>query len=265
MTADSSEVTINNVVNFSYFDAINRRYWDQRFSFDNFNTNPVTSAVGGGAATGAAGDNNAMATRFGLFEWFVIGTQTTLAPVIDSFGLDFSMTGTTGQGIELCQGVTALSVASFIIGTDVAFYMRAEFKVATIVGCDPLIIGFRKVQAFDATLANYTDFVSIGIDATASATTIQIETQKTTAGVVITDTTDVVVDGDVIRLAIFVDAKGNVTYTLNDSAPTVIAAYQFTNNLTVIPFIRFTEGAVTTAQASCDWYEVGFTQEPFIA
>lgn len=262
----SSQVTPNNVIDYNFFDAINRRYWDQRYSFDNFNTNPVTSKVGGGAATGTAGDNNVMVTRFGLFEWFVIGTQTILAPSLDAFGLNLVQdAAAAGDGIELCQGVTALSVANFLVGTDKPFYMRCEFKVQDASGCNPLIIGLRKVQAFDATLANYTDFVSIGIVGTANPNTLQIQTQKTTAGVVTTNTTQTVADGAVFRLAIYVEQDGTVTYTINDAAPTVTAAYTFTDGLNVIPFVRFTQAADLTTQASCDWYEIGFTPEAFVA
>jgi hypothetical protein len=266
MTADSSEVTINNVVNFSYFDAINRRYWDQRFSFDNFNTNPVTSKVGGGAATGVAGDNNILTTRFGLFEWFVIGTQTILAPKIDAFGLNLVQdAAVAGDGIELCQGVTALSVATYIVGTDPAFYMRCTFKVQDASGTNPLIIGFRKVAAFNATLSSYTDFVSIGIVGTANPNTIKTQTQVASGGVVTTDTTQTVADGAITTFAIYVDAKGAVTYTINDAPPTVIVGYTFTAGTNVIPFVRFTQAADITTQASCNWYEVGFTAEPFVA
>lgn len=260
----SSQVTPNNVIDYNFFDAINRTYWDQRYSFDNFAVNPVTSKVGGGAATGTAGDNNAMVTRFGLFEWFVIGTQTILAPSLDSFGLNLVQDAAAGgDGIELCQGVTTLSRANFLVGTDKPFYMRCEFKVQDASGCNPLIIGLRKVQGFDATLANYTDFVSIGIVGTAGH--LQIQTQKSTGGVVTTDTTQIVADGGVFRVAIYVEQDGSVTYTVNDSAPTVTAAYTFTTGLNVIPFVRFTQSADLTTQASCDWYEIGFTPEPFVA
>lgn len=262
----SSQVTPNNVIDYNFFDAINRRYWDQRYSFDNFNTNPVTSKVGGGAATGVAGDNNVMVTRFGLFEWFVIGTQTILAPKIDTFGLNLgSQDQTAGDGIELCQGVTALSVANFLVGTDKAFYMRCEFKVDDTSGVNPLIIGLRKVQAYDATLANYTDFVSIGLVGTSNPGKLQIQTQKTTGGVVTTDTTQTVADSVVYRVAIYVSHLGIVTYTINDADPVVTAAYTFTTGLNVIPFIRMTQAADLAAQASCDWYEIGFTPEPFVA
>ena len=38
---------------YQYSDAINRRYWDQNYWFDNFSVNPVTSAVGGAQGTTA--------------------------------------------------------------------------------------------------------------------------------------------------------------------------------------------------------------------
>ena len=47
-------------------------------------------AVGGGAATGVAGDNNVLYTQFGQYEWNVIGTRTILAPKLDTFGFKSS-------------------------------------------------------------------------------------------------------------------------------------------------------------------------------
>lgn len=244
--------------NYRYSDAINRRYWDGKYFYDNFQVQPITAKVGGGAATGTAGDNNVLYTPFGAYEWNVIGTQTILAPSLDTFGLNLVQDNTSGDGIELCMGQTALSPAAFIIGTDAAFFMRAQFKVQDASGCNPLIIGFRKAQAFDATLANYTDFASIGIVGTANPNTVQLQTQVNTGGVVTTNTTNTVADGDTFSVRILVSAAGVVTYQLNNQTPTTVAAYTFTNGLTVIPFIRFTEAADITTQASCNYFEVGY-------
>jgi hypothetical protein len=241
-----------------YSDAINRRVWDNKYFFDNFQVNPVTAKVAGGAATGTAGDNNVLFTRNNAYEWFVIGTQTILAPSLDSFGLNLVQDNTAGDGIELCMGVTALSPACFIIGTDAAFFFTCEFKVQDASGVNPLIIGFRKVAAFDATLANYTDFASIGIVGTANPNTIKIQTQIATGGVVTTDTTQTVADGATFRVSVKVSSTGVVTYLVNSAAPTVTAAYTFATALSVIPFVRFTEAADITTQASCDYFEIGF-------
>lgn len=241
---------------YRYSDVINRRYWDNKYYFDNFIINPVTSAVGGGAATGVAGDNNVLFTQNEAYEWNVIGTQTILAPKLDDFGLNLVQDNTAGNGIELCAGQTALSPLAFTINQDPAFFFECQIKVQDVSGANPLIIGFRKVQAFDATLSNYTDFAAIGIVGTAAK--IQTETQIASGGVTITDTTQVAIDGAVLILTINVSSAGVVTYQLNGSIPTVVAAFTFAANTIVIPFIRFVEAADITTQASINYFECGF-------
>lgn len=241
---------------YQYSQSINRRYWDNKYWFDNFQVNPVTAAVGGGAATGTAGDNNALYSAVGQYEWNVIGTQTILAPKLDTFGLNLVQDNTAGDGIELCMGQTALSPMAFTIGSQAAFFLQAVFQVEDVSGANPLIIGFRKVQAFDATLANYTDFVSIGIVGTGGD--IQTVTQLNTGGAVTTDTTQNAADGVAFQLKIMVSATGVVTYQYNYATPTVVAAFTFDSGDVVIPFIRFTEAADITTQAATNYLECGF-------
>lgn len=242
---------------YQYSDSINRRYWDQNYWFDDFQVNPVTSAVGGGAATGTAGDNNVLFTQFGQYEWNVIGTQTILAPKLDAFGLNLVQDATSGDGIELCMGQTILSPMAFTIG-EPAFFVQAQFKVEDVTGCNPLIIGLRKAQAFNATLASYTDFATIGIVGTAGH--IQIQTQVNTGGVTTTDTTQIAVDGAVFQVKIKVSSSGVVTYEYNYAQPTVIpvASFQFDSGDVVIPFIRFTQAADLTTQAASNYLEMGY-------
>ena len=241
---------------YNYSDSINRRYWDQDYWFDNFTVNPVTSAVGGGAATGVAGDNNVLFTQFGQYEWNVIGTQTILAPKLDTFGLNLVQDNTAADGIELCVGQTILSPCAFTINQDAAFFVQAVFKVQDVSGINPLILGLRKAQAFDATLANYTDFAAIGIVGTAAK--IQTETQLNTGGVVTTDSTQTATDGSIIQFKIKVSSTGVVTYEYNYAQPTVVAAFQFDSGDVVIPFIRSVEAADITTQASINYFEMGF-------
>ncbi len=243
---------------YQYSQAINRRYWDSSYWFDNFKVNPVTSAVGGGAATGVAGDRNVLMTQFGQYEWNVIGTQTILAPSLDSFGLNLVQDNAAGDGIELCMGQTALSPCAKTIGSDAAFFFQAVFKIEDASGANPLIIGLRKVQAFNATLANYTDFVSIGIVGTANPNTLQIQTQLNTGGVVTTNTTQTVADNATIQLKIKVSSTGVVTYEYNYGAPVVVAAFTFDTGDVVIPFIRFIEATDIDTQTSMNFLEYGF-------
>lgn len=246
--------TVINTYHFS--DAINRRSWDQKYLFDNFAVNPMSSKLGGGAPSGAAGDTNILYTAFGQYEQTVIGTQTVLAPSIDSFGLNLAQSATASSGSEITAGQTALSNFAFTVGEQAAFFLQSVFQIATAAGCNPLLIGFRKIQAFSASLASYTDFASIGIVGTAGH--VQTQTQLASGGLVATDTTNIATDGSTVEFRINVSSTGVVTYQYNYQPPTVVAAFTFNSGDIVIPFVRFTEGATPTIQASCNYLECGF-------
>lgn len=241
---------------YQYSQSINRRYWDNRYLLDDFAVNPVTAKVGGGAATGTAGDNNVLFTQFGQYEWNVIGTQTILAPSLDAFGLNLVQDNTSGDGIELCAGQTALCPYAFTVGSDAAFFVAGAFKVQDVSGINPLIIGFRKAAAFNATLSSYTDFAVIGIVGTAAK--IETQTQLASGGVTTTDTTQTATDGAVHQFKVTVDANGNVTYQFNYDPPTVVAAFKFAAGTVLIPFVRSVEASDITTQASCNYLECGF-------
>lgn len=246
---------------YQYSDSINRRVWDGTYWEDNFMVQPISAKVGGGAATGTAGDNNVLYTANGEYEYFVIGTQTTLAPAMDTTngGLNLVATATSGQGFEFNWGQTTFSPRAFTIGSSPAFFMQAKFIVQDVSGINPLIIGFRKAQAFDATLANYTDFASIGIIGTANPNTIQTSTQLNTGGVVTTNTTQTIADGVAFQLALYVSAAGVVTYQYNYNTPTVVAATAMTFDTgdVVIPFIRATVAADVTTFATMQFCNGG--------
>lgn len=242
---------------FRYSDAINRRYWDQKYFFDSLQVQPISAKVGGGAATGTAGDNNVLYTKFNAFEYWVLGTQTTLAPSLDAFGLNLAMTGTTNQGLELNQGETAVSPALYTIGTSNAFFMRCEFQINDVTKVNPFIMGFRKIQTFTATLASYTDFATIGIVGTAGH--LQTKTQVATGGVTTTDSGVLAVNATSYSLGLYVDGSGNVTYQINDQPVAALTAvpFQFANATQVVPFLVLTD-ITTVTQASIRNYEVGF-------
>lgn len=189
-------------------------------------------------------------------EQTIIGTQTVLVPSIDDFGLNLAQSATASSGSEITMGQTALSPAAFTTGEQPAFFLQAVFKIATAAGCNPLLIGFRKAQAFNASLASYTDFVSIGIVGTAGH--VQLQTQLASGGLVTTDTTNIATDASIVAFRINVSATGVVTYQYNYQSPIVVAAFTFNPGTIVIPFVRFTEGATPTTQASCNYLESGF-------
>ena len=114
-------------------------------------------------------------------------------------------------------------------------------------GAAPYVIGFRKSEANNATFANYTDYAAIGMNAGSSVTNIVTMTELNSGGQTVTDTTDAWGgDGSNNTLRVLVDASGNVTYTINGSAPSASAAFQFDTPDVVCPFIHLFHSANPT-------------------
>ena len=242
---------------YRYSDVINRRYWD-RYFFSNMSVNPVVTKVGGGAAAGGSAETDVWTDSKSIFEQYVIVGNTNIGPKLDgSFGLNLAPDATSTHGVEYGTGITPQNNYNFLIDTSgnttPAFFIKGVFKVATVAGCT-LELGFRKQQAYATALATYTDFASFG----SIAGEFESQTQIATAGVVTTDSTQAATDATQFEIGVLVDAYGNVTYTLNGQKPTVVAAYQFANALTVVPFLRIIQNATTTATASCNYFECGF-------
>ena len=242
---------------YRYSDVINRRYWDKYF-FSNMSINPVVAKLGGGAAAGGSGETDIMTDSKSIFEFYNIVGNTNKGPQLDgSFGLNLAADATSTHGVEYNTGVTPQNNFTFVIDTSgnttPAFFLKGVFQLATAAGAT-LLMGFRKVQANNATYADYTDFASIGL----VAGEFETETQIATAGVITTDTTEAATNATPFEIAVFVDNQGNVTYQINGSPPTVAVAYQFANGLTVMPYLRIIQNSTTTATASCNYFECGF-------
>lgn len=225
-----------NVSKYQYKDAIQRRYWDEKYVFENFQQNPVYSSKTGGAATGTAGDENVLMLPTTAFEYHVLGTQTIVAPVITASGLDMgSMDQTANDGLELNHGILSSQIPSFEIGADTGFFLRTRFSIADVSGTDDCAIGFRKVEANQANIDDYADMAVLNV----IAGDIKIETIVGSAATVTTDTTDNWADTETHELQVNVSAAGVVTYLIDGVAPTTTAAYTFTDGLNVMPFFYF--------------------------
>ena len=242
---------------YRYSDVISRRYWDKYF-FSSMSINPVISKLGGGAAAGGSGETDIWTDAKSIFEYYNIVGNTNLGPKLDgSYGLNLAADATSTHGVEYGTGVTPQNNFSFLIDTSgnttPAFFLQGQFNVATVAGCT-IEMGFRKLAAYNATLSSYTDFVAIG----SIAGEFESQTQLASGGVITTDTTQAAVDATQMVLKVLVDSMGNVTYQVNGAAPVVSVAYQFQNNITVIPFLRIVQNVTTTATASCNYFECGF-------
>jgi hypothetical protein len=225
------------------------------------NVNPANVLVGGGAAAGASAEVDVMIDNKNAFEYFNIVGNTNIGPKLDgSFGLNLAADATATHGVEYDTGITPQNPFTFTIdntgATTPAFFLKGIFKIATVAGATgcTLAMGFRKLAARNATMSNYTDFATIGTLAGEYKTV----TNLAAAGTITTDTTVATVNAAIFEIAVFVDAFGNVTYQLNGATPPVVVPYQFANGLVVMPFLRVTQAASTTATASCNYFECGF-------
>lgn len=242
-----------NIKKFQYHQAIPRRYWDLRSNCELFDSNPVSAKIGGGAAGGAAGDENVLVTPRSSHEYHILGTQTITAPKIIAGGLDLgSMDQTADDGLELNTGLLSSNPFSYKVGTDAGFYVRVRTSIENVSGTDDFAMGFRKVEANNA-LDSYSDFAVIN----AISGDIYTETNKGGAGTVSTDTTDNWADTEEKWVEIQVSAAGVVSYLVNNQAPTTLVDYTFTDALTLIPFIYFLQDTDIAGEVPVQW-EYGF-------
>ena len=240
---------------------------------DNANaTLSLTKVPAVSSNAGSLGQVSVMITSKNDFEYYNIVANNNIGPSLDgSFGLNLAADAISGHGVEYDTGITPQNNYKFVINTNPfapplnpgngpnppprAFFVKAQFKVATVGGVNPLIVGFRVLAARSQTL-NYASFASIGISGTAGH--IQTLTNLSSAGVITTDTTELAVDATMFEIAVFVDIFGKVTYEVNGQPATVVVPYQFPNGAIVIPFIRVVQSSTTTATASCNYFECGY-------
>lgn len=216
-----------------------------------------SNANTGAAPSGSTGDVNLMHLNDGLFgetmEQFIMGAgQTIIAPRMTTSGLLVSLDLTDDEGAEYNWGARANARHVFTAGTD-AFFLEWNFTLADVTGCDPVGIGFRKVEANNGTLESYTDFAFIGVSESDNSALITIKTRLNSGAVTNTNTTDAWADGETHRLAILVDAAGAVTYTIDGAAPTATAAFSFDATDTIMPFWHGLHG--TTSPGAWNWVD----------
>lgn len=204
-------------------------------TYETFQSNPVTAAVAGGAASGTAGVANVMAFEQTVFEYAALGTQTITAPSITAAGLNIGMDQTDNDGMQMGHGITSRSKHAYTIGTTPDFFIRAKFTIAVVAGTDDCAIGFRKTGAYAGNIDDYTDMATLNV----IAGDIKIETILNNAATVTTDTTQNWADTETHTLEVKVSQTGVVTYLIDGLPPTVTAAYTFDSGDVVVPFFFF--------------------------
>jgi hypothetical protein len=217
---------------------------DRRYTFEEFEVRPVCAAASGAAASGTTSATNVMLFPETAFEYHIKGAgQTIVAPVLTANGLDIGLDQASTEGVEITQGITARSPGAFVVGTDAAFFFSCKIKVEDASGCNPLVAGFRKAEAYQTTVAAYADYAAIGIIGTANPNTIKTTTEAAGGGNTDTDTTNTWADAAAKTLTVKVSAAGVVTYQINGVAPTTVVAFSFTAGDVLVPFVFFLNAA----------------------
>lgn len=243
--------------NYRYSDAISRNFWDQNYQYENWKQSPITAAKAGGATSGTA--VNVLYTPLIQLEYAPIGTQTTLAPAIVTVSealsaLNIGMTQTNNIGAEFCPGILNSNHMAFEVGEAAAIFFRVKFSIEDVSGTDDCAIGFRSVEAYQAAIDDYQNIAVLNV----ISGNITIETILAGAATVSTDTTQNWADGETHQLKVLVSNTGVVTYTIDNAAPTVTAAYTFTDGLYIVPFFYFLNDTDLAGQVNILEWECGY-------
>lgn len=192
-----------------------------------------------------------------------LGAGQTLPPDMTATGLDISGDETADEGYECVSHVLGATGSPLTIGTTPAFYFKVTINVADVSGSDDLQCGLRKIEPIEAGVDDYTDFVSLGWNASANPAAIKIETANDNAATVSTDTTDTIADGVNLTMKFLVSSAGVVTYqhdadtTGTLEAPDTTAAYTFDDGDLVHPFCRTLQNTDLTGEVNILDWEVG--------
>ena len=229
-----------------------------KYVFDDFRDDVVAvKRLGAGAATGTAGDRNIMMTRAALYEYHIKGTQTILGPVKTAVGLDISLDQTDNDGVEYTHGILARGQTAYTLGTDGAVTFRVKMKIADVSGTDDLLVGFRKAEAYQASVDDYDEMAALNV----ILGDIKIETILNNAATTTTDTTNDWADAATKTLTVKIAAARTVTYQIDGAAPLVTAAFTFDSGEVVVPFLFFLQATTSPGIVELIEWECGLDAE----
>jgi|GEM_PF-1214149 hypothetical protein len=227
------------------------------------NSIPVMSASTGGTAAVTINTANVWSIPQwgGYFEQYNTTVSSAIAPTLSTTagnGLNIdTIGGAASKTIEITEGNSVNSKNAFVTGTSAAFYVQASFNVAIIADVTDLYVGFRKVQAYQATVpAGYTDYATMGVHGISGL--LESQTQVGSGGNIITSSTQSITAATTFTIRVNVNAAGVVTYLINGAVPSASAAYTFTSASTVIPYIIYTTPAGGHAEVDLVNYQCGF-------
>ncbi len=218
-----------------------------------FNTRPTAHAlIGYGTPVGTTNVANVMNTGANNFEYANIGTQTILAPTFSVDGYDISFDQTSGDGIEITRGINALSPSAIVVGADKA-YFEFRVSVADVSGLAELAVGFRKEQAYQVAIDNYTDMAVLNVQ----GGTINLETILNNGATVTTNTGEAMADGETITLRVEVYTDGTCRYFVDGVRVLASNTFTFDNGDVLVPFVQLVHSADVAGAVNAKYWKDG--------
>ena len=230
-------------------------YIDPRKKVIKFKTQPIATQTDGSIASGTSGETNVMVFPNANLEYVIKGTETLTVPALSTTGLNVALDQAVDEGLEISDGITAISPAAFVVGTD-KFYARLQFSIATVAGTDDCAFGFRKAEASQANLDDYDEMAVLNV----ISGDIKTETILNGGGTTTTDTTDDWADAETHELEVSVALDGTVSYKIDGAAPTAVAAtdFKFDADEVVVPFFFMLQAnAAQTGEVNLKHFEYG--------
>lgn len=164
--------------------------------YENF-YGPITKTLSTLIAAVGAGDGNrnAIRTSDGKLTYFTnIGAQTA-EPVIVAGGLSIGCDQTAGDGIGLDWGLETVRSNSTFVANPEPVYFKHKVTIDDVTGAN-FIMGFRKAESFQKDFNDYDELVGLELRAGA----LYVDSILNGGATAEVDTTNVVVDGDVVEL-----------------------------------------------------------------
>ena len=175
-----------------------------------------------------------------------IGTQTTVSPISNASGMDYSYGNTNNLGVQwaLADPVakeyhsSGPRIDRYLVGSD-AFFCEMRWSIADVSGADECAFGFRKVEAFQANIDDYDEMACLNsISGDIKSETI-LNAGTTTATDLTSPSSGDWANAATHKVKVLVSAAGVVTYKLDESTPGSAAAFSFDDGEIITPFFFY--------------------------
>jgi hypothetical protein len=192
-----------------------------------------------------------------------IGTVTTapFGPTADAAGLDLSLDQTNNEGVNYVIG-GLLGPWLLTVKRDISdpiprgMFIRLKCKIPDVSGTDDFGIGFRKNEAVQAAIDDYADAAWLNV----ISGNVNRESMVGGAATVTVDTALDWADNETHEVMVVCQGNGKVTFFFDGAPAPTGAAYQFTEDLAVVPFIYFLQDTDLTPVNVIE-LEVGFLEQ----